>query len=156
MPRRFNMAESPARFSLVVAAVVATAAGMLWLHQSSALATTGRRIWELDRERQALLERRANALVAYAAATDPLALEARARALGFGPAAEVAAVVVPAGIAAPATDAIAATSPLALTEGATVAVAAERPALTEQVLGLFFNQAAADERQPPDAVGSAP
>jgi hypothetical protein len=60
-------------------------AGLVWLHQSSALTACGRRIANLQSQRSELLERRSEALLAYARASAPDELEARARDLGFGP-----------------------------------------------------------------------
>jgi hypothetical protein len=80
----------------VVAALALTGAGVLWLTQSSALAATGRRIARLELRRQELAQRRSAGLIALAAATDPQRLEARALALGFGPAERVEYLTVPA------------------------------------------------------------
>lgn len=78
-------------------------AGLAWLSLTSALAAEGRRIADLEEEHASLLERRARALTAHAAATDPRALEARALALGFGPGAAVETIGVDARLlAAPA------------------------------------------------------
>lgn len=149
--------NSPMLAGLIAVAVLMSA-GLLWLHQSSVLATTGERIYSLDLERRALLERRSAGLVAYAAATDPLRLEARARALGFAPTRDVEALVVPASRDPEQVIAggVAADSPLGITS--TAAVPAEVPALslTERILAVGLNQASADAREIPASVGSAP
>ena len=80
----------PRNVRLLLAALVVTGAGLLWLSQSSSLAATGRRIADLQAERSGLLERRTAALIAHARVTDPRAMAARADELGFGPAAHVA------------------------------------------------------------------
>jgi hypothetical protein len=156
MKMLLELPDSPPLLIGSVAVAALTCAGLLWLNQSSALATTGQRIFELDRERRALLERRAEALVAYAAATDPLRLEARARAMGFGPTHDVAVLPVE-GLPADAELAVVAPdSPLALTGGAHVAAEAAAPSLSERLLSVGLNQASADSRGLPTGIGSAP
>lgn len=101
---------------IVVAAVALTLAGLLWLHQNSVLDATGRRIFEMEAQRQVLLERRAALLVAHAAATDPRHLDVRARQLGFGSAQDVEYVGIDLfADGTVRTFAVAASSPLALT-----------------------------------------
>ena len=140
----------------LIAVCVLMCAGLLWLHQSSVLATTGERIYSLDLERQALLERRSVGLVAYAAATDPLRLEARARALGFAPTRDVEALVVPLSPDSLAAGGVPIDSPLGITGMAAVRAEVPAPSLTERILAIGLNQASADAREIPDAVGSAP
>jgi len=70
---------------LILAAAVLTLAGLVWLSVSSSLIAAGARIDRLHHVRATLLESRAEALVAYARATDPRVLEHRAAALGLGP-----------------------------------------------------------------------
>jgi hypothetical protein len=138
---------------LGLAAVAAvTCASALWLHQSSLLATTGQRIYELDLERQALMERRAAALVAYAAATDPRRLEDRARALGLAPSPATEPLVMLPGVEVPPEPVVAADSPLAIT-GATVSALPAEPTLTERLLSMSLSAASASERAAPAAVG---
>jgi hypothetical protein len=67
----------------VLIAVLLTGAGLLSLTQSDALTATGRRIALLQDERSNLLEQRSEALLDFASATDPRALEVRAHDLGF-------------------------------------------------------------------------
>jgi hypothetical protein len=100
------------------------------------------------------LERRAIALVAYAAATDPRRLEMRARALGLGPApaTETLALVGEPGTAPAAL--VASDSPLAMT-GATVSVRLAEPTWTERLLSASLSAASASEREAPAAVGGA-
>jgi hypothetical protein len=61
-------------------------AALFWLAASSRLAAVGVRIDRLNQQREVLLQERSDALVAYARATDPTAMEERARALGLEPA----------------------------------------------------------------------
>jgi hypothetical protein len=140
----------------LIAVAVLMSAGLLWLHQSSVLATTGERIYSLDVERQALLERRSSGLVAYAAATDPLRLEARARALGFAPTRDVEVLVVPLRPDSVVAGGFSADSPLGITGMAAVRADVPPPSLTERILAIGLNQASADSREVPYAVGSAP
>jgi hypothetical protein len=105
----------PPQLIVLGVAVVITCAGLVSLAQDDALAATGRRIAELHTRRSELMEQRADALVALAAATDPRALEARAEALGFASPDSVEYVAV-SGLepAAQLTLDVAASSPLAL------------------------------------------
>jgi hypothetical protein len=91
-----------------------TAAGMIWLTAAGTLSATGTRIANLESERVQLVERRSRALVAHAAATDPLHLESRARALGFGPPEAVSFLTVPAHLSHLRADAVLEDSPLGL------------------------------------------
>lgn len=148
--------ENPATLLATTVGAILLSAGLLWLSQSSALATTGQRIYELDRERRSLLERRSEAMLSYAAATDPRQLEERAIALGFvaGPAPRVLVVN-------PSPDAVVATfrnavSPLALTAGANVAIQPPGLTLTERMLARSLSAASADAREAPHGIGSAP
>jgi hypothetical protein len=75
--------------TLAAAGAALTVAAVLWLTAAGNLSATGTRIARLEAERTGLAERRARALVAYAAATDPTRLEKRAREMGFKPADEV-------------------------------------------------------------------
>ncbi len=77
------------------AAATLTAAGLFWLTAAGNLAATGTRIARLEVRREALQERRSRALVAHALATDPRAVEARARNLGFGPPSAVEYIAAP-------------------------------------------------------------
>jgi hypothetical protein len=157
-PMKLSLPTTANPTLLVACAMVAVlaAAGLLWLQQSSALATTGQRIWSLDRERQALLERRSEALLAYAAATDPARLEARARALGFAPVGQTQVLAVPSFPAGAVVAGLPADSALAITAGATVLPQAVGPSLTERILALGVNEASAAERTVPSGVGGAP
>ena len=68
---------------LVGVAICVTLAGLVWLGLSSSLAATGRQIARSDQRRQALLERRVEALNLYAEQSNPRRLAERALALGF-------------------------------------------------------------------------
>ncbi|RIL10768.1 hypothetical protein DCC79_07005 [bacterium] len=107
-----------ARSATLATAVVLASASMAWLSVSSRLAATGRMINDLEAERAELLERRAVALTAYAAASDPRALEQSARALGFAPVAAVerlGVAIAPVAAGGPGLDP---RSPLAIMRGA--------------------------------------
>lgn len=143
---------SPATYLGLAAVAAVTCAIALWLHQSSQLATTGQRIFEQEAERQALLERRAVALMNYAVATDPRQLETRARALGLQPAQSTEPLALAPGLAVPAAPLVAADSPLAIT-GATVPVGPAEVTLTERLLSASLSAASASERAAPAASG---
>lgn len=85
---------------VVAAAGCLTLLGVLWLNAAGSLSATGTRIAELEMQREALQMRRARALVAHAETTNLRQLEERAKALGFGPAEDIAFVPVPGGQAA--------------------------------------------------------
>lgn len=80
--------------TILVAVVVFTMAGLLWVRQANSVADTGREIARALDARDALLMRRAAARVALAEATDPLRLAERAHALGFAEVDEDAVEVV--------------------------------------------------------------
>lgn len=80
---------------LIGIAVCVTLAGLVWLGLSSHLAATGRQIARLDQRRQALLERRVEALSLNAERSNPRRLAERARELGFVPVSDSTIEVLP-------------------------------------------------------------
>ncbi len=145
------------RVAAVAAAAVLMSAGMAWLSVSSRLAANGRLINELESERAALLERRAESLTAYAAASDPRAIEDAARALGFAPAAAepLGIAVAPALADAPGLDP---NSPLAIMRRAVGPAAAGDDADARDMPALLLSvgaaeRAHADEIAPAEAAG---
>lgn len=83
-PMRIPDARGLARTGLT-AAIALTVAGMIWIALGSMIAETGLRINQRVTDRQELLARRAAARLSLAYTTHPDTLDARARALGFGP-----------------------------------------------------------------------
>lgn len=84
-----RLSISGTQVAALLGAVALSLAGLVWLMQSSALTACGRRIANLQGQRSELLERRSEALLAYARATAPDVREARARELGFAPPVDV-------------------------------------------------------------------
>lgn len=132
--------------TVLVAVLVFTMAGLLWVRQANSVADTGRAIARLLERREALLMQRAAARVALAQATDPSRLADRARSLGFVPVdeASVEVVVVTTAVGAKDHDALAAPgrrTPLELVvpPAAVPAAAADEPALS--AIPLSFWQA---------------
>lgn len=128
--------------TILVAVVVFTMAGLLWVRQANSVADTGRAIARALDERDALLMRRAAARVALAEATNPLRLAERARALGFAPvdddAVEVVTVVTSGAPAEGAPAAPGLRSPLDLVvPPAAIAVPDAEPSLSTIPLSLW-------------------
>lgn len=84
--KRVAIAVRGAAPATVSVSLVLTCAGLLWLTMSSRLSAVGARMDVLEAQRSTLIERRAEALLAYSEATDARVLEAKARALGLAPA----------------------------------------------------------------------
>jgi len=134
-------------------------AGLIWLSLSSELAATGRRIAALDAERADLLERRAVVLTAFAAATDPRALERAAVRQGFGPGVAVEYLgVAPAVIASQSRPETAPDTPLAIMRTAAGAagadaIAATGPDMPAMLLSAGVAAPALADERPSNAVG---
>ncbi len=122
--------------SAVLAAIALTLAGVLWVALGTMIAETGLRINQTVTERQTLLARRASARLHLAQITHPDSLEARARAMGFGPQLDVTgiAIMIEAG-SVPLASVTASERPLAFRLSAQRAVEAESSSGT--LLGIF-------------------